>query len=181
MACFSHHIQYIISFCVCQYNSPLFFQISLDHYFIPFQHYAANIALMRVRGFSPIFSAVVPGRKSLMTIFLALFAVVLPFSDRQNQNNYVFQWKKHFRAVQLRSVAHSAEDIGGGRPARGRSSWATSSIARGPAPAHNVRIVEDIGGGYPAHYVPFPSRSRPFFIMSAKCGRVRVPFLWGST
>ena len=53
------------------------------------------------------------------------------------------------------------------------------SIARGPAPAHNVRIVEDMGGGYPAHYVPFPSRSRPFFIMSAKCGRVRVPFFMG--
>lgn len=138
-----------------------------------------------------------------MTIFLVLFAVVLPFSDRQNQNNYVFQWKKHFRAVQLRSAAHPAEDIGGGRPARGRSSWATSSIidggmitilpinqiidcrinsrsiARGPAPAHNVRIVEDMGGGYPAHYVPFPSRSRPFFIMSAKCGRALVPFFMG--
>lgn len=161
---------------------------------------------MRVRGLLPISSAVIPGRKFLKSIFQVSFAVVLPFSGRQNQNNYVFQWKKHFRAVQLRSVAHPAEDIGGGRPARGRSSWATSSIiydhrivyqnqiidcrincnqlqsiARGPSPAQNVRIMEDMGGGYPAHYVPFPSRSRPFFIMSAKCGRVRVPFLWGST
>lgn len=66
-----------------------------------------------------------------MTIFLVLFAVVLPFVGRQNQNNYTFRAKKHFRAVQLRSVAHSAEDIGGGRPARGRSSWATSSIIDG--------------------------------------------------
>lgn len=148
---------------------------------------------MRVRGFSPISSAVIPGQKVLKSIFQMLFAVVLPFSGGQNQNNYVFQWKKHFRAVQLRSVAHPAEDIGGGRPARGRSSWATSSIidggmitilpiksiARGPAPAHNVRIVEDMGGGYPAHYVPFSSRSRPFFIMSAKCGRALVPFFMG--
>jgi hypothetical protein len=131
MACFSHHIQYIISFYVCQYNYRLFFQISLDHYFFPFPHYAANIALMRVRGFSPISSAVIPGQKVLKSIFQMLFAVVLPFSGRQNQNNYTFRVKKHFRAVQLRSVAHPAEDIGGGRPARGRSSWATSSIIDG--------------------------------------------------